>query len=174
MSDITIGPLRLDPATARPISAANLPMIKLDERTTEALKRFKDSLDDPAARPSPPADPLYATVKVGGRVVASLSNSGVASFPRSADAIPGLTSDGIGPELAAARAAQIAQALGGTVEMAPTALSQTQWTASPYARSLQDSSRGEQALAQLSALLDAGSHAAIQRQLQQAAEPMTP
>lgn len=170
MPDIAIAPQRIDPATVRPISAANLPMIKLDERTTEALKQFKESLDSAAARRPPPADPLYATVKVGGRVVASLSNSGVASFPRSADAIPGLTAEGVGPDLAAARAAQIAQALGGTVEIAPSALSQTQWATSPYARSLHESSRVDQALAQLSALVDAGTRAALQ-QLQQQVDP---
>jgi hypothetical protein len=72
----------------------------------------------------------YATVKVNGQVVATLYNSGCAELTNAAAAKvdaanePDLT----GPDLAKWRAQTYAKALGGTVEMADTAKTQSEWT----------------------------------------------
>src|SRR5262249_11521579 len=72
----------------------------------------------------------YATVKVNGKVVATLYNGGSAAMTNAAAAMadlqdpPGLTG---GPDLAQWRAERIAKAVGGTIEKAPTAIAQSAW-----------------------------------------------
>ncbi len=78
---------------------------------------------------------IYATVKVNGKVVATLYNSGGSMMTNAAAGAVGDLQDppGLngGPNLAQARAERIAKVLGGTIEKAPTALTQSQWTPRP-------------------------------------------
>ena len=74
----------------------------------------------------------YATVKVNGKIIATLDNSGSSAMTNEAAAMvgglqdpPGLTS---GPELAQWRAERIAMATGGTIEKAASAMTQSEWT----------------------------------------------
>lgn len=73
----------------------------------------------------------YATVKVGGKVVATLYNGGSVAMTNEAAAKVGDLQDppGLvgGPDLAQWRAERIAKAVGGTVEKAPTAITQSEW-----------------------------------------------
>src|SRR5262245_57245534 len=74
----------------------------------------------------------YATVKVNGKIVATLYNSGCSAMTNEAAAKvgdfqdpPGLTG---GPDLAQWRAQRIAEATGGTIEKASTAITQSDRT----------------------------------------------
>ncbi len=71
---------------------------------------------------------IYANVVVDGKVVATVSNTGCAVL---VDGLPDLhdmlSLDGHGPNLAATRARQIADALGGTVATSSSALTQKQF-----------------------------------------------
>jgi hypothetical protein len=78
---------------------------------------------------------IYATVKVNGKVVATLYNSGGSATSNAAAGVVGDLQDppGLngGPDLAQSRADRIAKALGGTIEKAPTAITQSEWTPRP-------------------------------------------
>ena len=73
----------------------------------------------------------YATVKVDGKVVATLYNGGSVAMTNRAAAMAGDLQDppGLkgGPDLAQWRAEGIAKAVGGTVEKASTAITQSAW-----------------------------------------------
>jgi hypothetical protein len=75
---------------------------------------------------------VYATVKVNGKVVATLYNGGSSEMTNEAAARVGNLQDppGLngGPNLAQWRAESIAKATGGTIEKAPTAITQSEWT----------------------------------------------
>ena len=74
---------------------------------------------------------IYATVKVNGKVVATLYNGGSSVMTNDAAGKVGDLQDppGLngGPDLAQWRAERIAKAVGGTVEKAPTAIAQSEW-----------------------------------------------
>ena len=74
---------------------------------------------------------IYATVKVNGKVVATLYNGGSVAMTNAAAATVGDLQDppGLngGPDLAQSRANRIAEAVGGTVEKASTAITQSAW-----------------------------------------------
>ena len=73
----------------------------------------------------------YATVKVDGKVVATLYNGGSVTMTNQAAAMAGDLQDppGLngGPDLAQWRAEHIAKAVGGTIEKASTAITQSEW-----------------------------------------------
>ena len=75
---------------------------------------------------------IYATVKVNGKVVATLYNGGSSAMTNEAAGKVGSLQDppGLsgGPDLAQWRAEHIAKAVGGTIETAPTAITQSAWT----------------------------------------------
>jgi hypothetical protein len=75
---------------------------------------------------------VYATVKVNGKVVATLYNAGSSAMTNEAAAKVGNLQDppGLdgGPNLAQWRAESIAKATDGTIEKAPTAITQSEWT----------------------------------------------
>jgi hypothetical protein len=90
---------------------------------------------------------IYATVKVNGKVVATLYNGGSSMMTNAAAAMVGDLQDppGLigGPDLAQWRAEHIAKAVGGTVEKASTAITQSEWkprqtTSTDYTRSQLD------------------------------------
>ncbi|MEW5726567.1 MAG: hypothetical protein AB1918_01960 [Pseudomonadota bacterium] len=102
------------------------------------LARFHDmakrAIEGPYTRPVGRAGyGDYAQVMVGGKVVATLSNEGFAQTSNAlgAQLAGGLVSDGQGPALAQRRAEQIAAAVGGTVVMLETAMTQTEWNRRP-------------------------------------------
>ena len=74
---------------------------------------------------------IYATVKVKGKVVATLYNGGSSAMTNAAAAAIGDLQDPAnlkgGPDLAQWRAERIAKAVGGTVEKASTAITQSEW-----------------------------------------------
>jgi hypothetical protein len=90
---------------------------------------------------------IYATVKVNGKVVATLYNGGSSAMTNDAAAKAGNLQDppGLngGPDLAQWRAEHIAKAVGGTIEKAPTAIVQSAWaprqsTSTSYTRAQLD------------------------------------
>ena len=90
---------------------------------------------------------IYATVKVIGKVVATLYNGGSSMMTNAAAATVGDLQDppGLigGPDLAQWRAEHIAKAVGGTVEKASTAITQSEWkprqtTSTDYSRAQLD------------------------------------
>jgi hypothetical protein len=90
---------------------------------------------------------IYATVKVNGKVVATLYNGGSSAMTNEAAAKVGDLQDppGLigGPDLARWRAEHIAKAVGGTVEKASTAITQSEWkprqtTSTDYTRAQLD------------------------------------
>ena len=90
---------------------------------------------------------IYATVKVNGKIVATLYNAGSSLMTNDAAAKVGDLQDppGLigGPDLAQWRAERIAKAVGGTVEKATTAITQSAWkprqtTSTDYTRAQLD------------------------------------
>jgi hypothetical protein len=80
----------------------------------------------------------YAQVKVNGKVVATLYSGGSATLTNGAAAVIDNLKDPerlFGPNLAQWRADAYAKALGGTVEKAGTAISQSQWNRTRTRRS---------------------------------------
>ena len=108
----------------------------------------------------------YATVKVNGNVVATLYNGGSSVMTNDAAAKVGDLQDppGLngGPDLAQRRAERIAKAVGGTIEKASTAITQSEWkprqtTSTNYTRAQLDAAldammaEGQKVMAQRSA-----------------------
>lgn len=85
--------------------------------------------DVPEGPPDNAPENIYARVIVGGKVVATLYNSGGAESTSAAAAAYNWAAEPsiAGPDLARLRAQGIADALGGTVEMADTAQTQAEW-----------------------------------------------
>ncbi|HYI28701.1 MAG TPA: hypothetical protein VD863_12725 [Bradyrhizobium sp.] len=116
---------------------------------------------------------IYATVKVNGKVVATLYNGGSSMMTNAAAGAVGDLQDppGLngGPDLAQARAERIAKALGGTIEKAPPAIAQSQWTPRPdistnYSRTqLDDAWQAMMAESQRAMALRAAGYSATQQ-----------
>ncbi|MBR1142706.1 hypothetical protein JQ567_05380 [Bradyrhizobium sp. AUGA SZCCT0431] len=74
---------------------------------------------------------IYATVKVNGKIVATLYNGGSSVMTNEAAGKVGDLQDppGLngGPDLAQSRAERIAKAVGGTIDKASTAITQSAW-----------------------------------------------
>ncbi|MDB5575034.1 MAG: hypothetical protein JWR80_210 [Bradyrhizobium sp.] len=169
---------QLDTSKLKAVSIADLPELRdqmasmwLNSQAAEA--RMATEVPDNAPQN------IYATVKVNGKVVATLYNGGSSAMTNAAAGAVGDLQDppGLngGPDLAQARAERIAKALGGTIEKAPTAITQSQWTPRPdistnYSRTQLDNAwqaimaEGQRATAQraagyATAQQPAGSHA---------------
>ncbi|MBI5131015.1 MAG: hypothetical protein HZA66_16365 [Rhodopseudomonas palustris] len=119
----------LKPLIATPVSAADNP--ELRDMMASNWLRMQNVPDPETVVPDNAPQNTYATVKVNGKVVATLYNGGVSMMTNDAAAAvseledpPGLS----GPNLAQWRADKYAQLLGGTVEKASTAITQSQWT----------------------------------------------
>ncbi len=123
-----------------PIDVSKLKKANVDltayKLTDEYARKMKELGMAAIALPggaSAPKDDVYAHVKKDGKIVATLYNSGAAVTSNAGHArVKDLPTMGenemrVGPELAQARAREIADKLGGTVEKAGTALSQSQW-----------------------------------------------
>jgi capsid protein len=107
---------------------------------------------------------IYATVKVNGKVVATLYNGGSSAMTNAAAGAVGDLQDppGLngGPDLAQSRAERIAKALGGTIEKAPTAITQSEWKPRPDVSRDYTRSQLDQAF---QAMMAEGQRAAAQR-----------
>jgi len=103
---------------------------ELRDRMAESWLR-KKAADVVTDVPDNAPQNIYATVKVNGNVVATLYNGGSSVMTNDAAAKVGDLQDppGLngGPDLAQRRAERIAKAVGGTVEKAPTAITQSEW-----------------------------------------------
>jgi hypothetical protein len=147
---------------AKFISAADDPVLR-DLMATNWLRTHGASTTQPFVSDDAPEN-TYAQVKVDGKVVATLYNGGSSTMTNEAGATvsglqdpPGLG----GPNLAQWRADSYARLLGGTVEKAPTAITQSQWT--PHESSSTGYSR-DQLDAAFQAMLAEGHRATAQRQ----------
>jgi hypothetical protein len=155
---------KLDTSGLKIISVADVPELRDEMATmwldTQAAKsRLATDVPDDAPQN------IYATVKVNGKVVATLYNGGSSAMTNDAAGKVGNLQDpgGLGgPDLAQSRAEYIARALGGTIEKAPTAITQSEWTprqtiSTNYTRAQLDSgyramiAEGQKAAAQRSA-----------------------
>lgn len=112
-----------------PISAIDDPTLR--DLLATAWLTMHDADRIPTGPPDNAPENTYAQVKVDGKVVATVYNSGVTAMSNAAAAElsdvqdpPGL----LGPNLAQWRANTYAKILGGTVEKASTAIRQDQWT----------------------------------------------
>jgi hypothetical protein len=147
---------------AKPMSAADNPVLR-DLLATNWLT-MHDTGASQSVTPDNAPENTYAQVKVNGKVVATLYNSGASAMTNDAAAGVGKLEDppGLGgPDLAQWRADQYAARLGGTVEKASTAITQSQWTpregkSTTYSR--------EQLDAAFQAMLAEGQKATAQRQ----------
>ena len=108
-----------------------------NRQVLDALGRAQDlrSAQPPDTAGNPAYQP-YATVRVGGTVVAEIDNHGFATMSNAVAAklgagLPGHVNGRNGPELAQARAEFIAERLGGRVEKSASALTQGQFDAIP-------------------------------------------
>lgn len=127
---------RIDPKSMRVFNLA-----EADEETFNAhVKSMQSVLEGLHAVPpdlsNNPAYKDYARVTVNGKVVATLDNNGGAITSNAigakvAGVLPGSVNGQSGPALAQARAEAIAKLLGGKVEIADTALTQSAWAAIP-------------------------------------------
>jgi hypothetical protein len=147
---------------AKFISAADDPVLH-DLMATNWLTTHGAGATQPSVSDDAPQN-TYAQVKVNGKVVATLYNGGSSTMTNGAAAKigdlrdpPGLS----GPDLAQWRADSYAELLGGTVEKAPTAITQSQWT--PHESSSTTYSR-DQLDAAFQAMVTEGQKAAAQRQ----------
>lgn len=115
--------------------------IELAERRLEANKQFLEH--EYTTQPAPPdmsnwaGDKAYGTVMVGGRVVATITNQGVVETRNDSlgqklqNILIGEVNGKNGPDLAQARAQQIANLLGGRIQTTDTAISQREYDALP-------------------------------------------
>ena len=121
----------IDTSQLKIVSVRDIPEIRdrmaaawLDTQAANAAAASGVSDDDP--------ENTYATVKVDGKVVATLYNGGSVTMTNEAAAAVGDLNDpsapkGAGPNSAQWRAERIAKAMGGTVEKASTAITQSEW-----------------------------------------------
>lgn len=125
----------------KPVHASELPeglfsrIMQVQERMLEQkYTQMPDTAENPAYQP-------YASVTLNGEVVAEIDNHGftATSHANGAKIQRGLPMEGAGgeitgPALAKARAEYIAEALGGEVSVAETALTQNQFSAIPQVK----------------------------------------
>ena len=120
----------IDMSGVKAVSLADLPEIR-DRMATSWLNTQAANAAWATTVPDNAPQNTYATVKVNGKVVATLDNSGGVAMTNQAGAMVGdLLGPGApngGPDLAQWRAERIAKAMGGTVEKASTAIPQSAW-----------------------------------------------
>uniref|UniRef100_Q07IA7 Uncharacterized protein n=1 Tax=Rhodopseudomonas palustris (strain BisA53) TaxID=316055 RepID=Q07IA7_RHOP5 len=153
---------QLKPLSAKPISAADDPALRDMLATGWLMMQGSQATQSVASDDA--SQKTYAQVKVNGKVVATLDNGGCSTMTNEAAAKVGDLQDppGLGgPDLAQWRADNYARRLGGTVEKASTAITQSQWT--PH-ESWSTSYSREQLDAAFQAMLAEGQRSAAQSQ----------
>jgi hypothetical protein len=131
-------------ADARPVDMSGAKTIRAWEQSDEFFASFVRAQEAilesrHTARPDTSSDPAYApyaTVQIGGRVVAEIDNHGWVTTSNATAAGIGKLPDSAGgaisgPTLARARAEYLADRLGGSVVTAPTAMTQAEFTRLP-------------------------------------------
>ncbi|KPG01414.1 hypothetical protein IP86_03925 [Rhodopseudomonas sp. AAP120] len=126
---------RVDISQVKPLPAAT-PISAIDDPTLRDLLAtawltMHRAQDVPAGPADNAPENTYARIKIGGKVVATVYNSGVSEMSNAAAGELGDLQDPpnlLGPNLAQWRAENYARVLGGTVEKASTAITQDQWT----------------------------------------------
>jgi hypothetical protein len=127
---------KLDSAGLKIIAVKDLPELR-DQMATNWLIMRAGELAMATEVPDNAPQNIYATVKVDGKVVATLYNGGSSWTTNAVGAKVGNLdpdrngSPPGGPNLAQWRAEYIAKVVGGTIEKAPTAITQSQWTPRP-------------------------------------------
>jgi hypothetical protein len=109
--------------------------IEAQKQLIEANRQHLENQYSSRNNPQPenlPQTQLYATIKVGGKVVASLDNQGVVTTASDLSQellarLPNELNGGNGPDLAQARAQVLAGYFGGKVEKADTAINQLEF-----------------------------------------------
>ncbi|MBU0912880.1 MAG: hypothetical protein KKF22_10115 [Gammaproteobacteria bacterium] len=104
---------------------------QLIEANQQYLEHQYSSRNNPLAESLPQTQP-YATIKVGGKVIASVDNQGVVTTASGLNKdllsmLPDDVNGSSGPNLAQARAEVLAGYLGGKVEKADTAITQLEF-----------------------------------------------
>jgi hypothetical protein len=153
---------QLKPLSAKPISAVDDPALRDMLATGWLMMQGSQATQSVASDDA--SQKTYAQVKVNGKVVATLDNGGCSTMTNEAAAKVGDLQDppGLGgPDLAQWRADHYARLLGGTVEKASTAITQSQWT--PHESRSTSYSR-EQLDAAFQAMLAEGQRSAAQSQ----------
>ncbi|EKO38692.1 MAG: hypothetical protein B193_2599 [Solidesulfovibrio magneticus str. Maddingley MBC34] len=137
---------QIDLASVKPVTAS-LKAVHLEEAPEDLFQMIMNAKQNMleqryAAPPDTSKNPTYApyaTVVVNGKVVAKIDNHG---FVETSNAMSDQCADAIkaaddrcggasGPQLAQARAEEIAKALGGKVDKASTAMTQRAFEATP-------------------------------------------
>ena len=152
----------IDKSKLKMVSIEDLPELR-DRLATAWLDRQAAEARMATEVPDNAPQNIYATVKVNGRVVATLYNGGSVGMTNNAAAAVGDLQDppGLGgPDLAQWRAETIAKATGGTIEKAPTAIAQSAWTPR---QSLSTNYTREQLDAAFQAMMAEGQKATAQR-----------
>jgi len=152
----------VDVSQLKIISVKDNPELR-DLMATNWLKMRADEATFATSVPDNAPQNIYATVKVEGKVVATLYNAGSVAMTNEAGGKVGDLQDppGLGgPDLAQWRAKRIAEVVGGMIERAPTAIAQSEWkpresTSSNYSRAQLD--------AAFEAMMAEQSKAAVQR-----------
>lgn len=120
----------IDMSGVKAVSVADLPEIR-DMMAKHWLDTQAANATWATAVPDNAPQNTYATVKVNGKIVATLYNGGSVAMTNRAAAMVGDLQDppgpNGGPDLAQWRAERIAKAVGGTVEKASTAITQSAW-----------------------------------------------
>jgi hypothetical protein len=152
----------IDKSKLKAVSIADLPELR-DRLATAWLDRQVAEARMATEVPDNAPQNVYATVKVNGKVVATLYNGGSVAMTNAAAGAVGTFQDppGLGgPNLAQWRAETIAKATGGTIEKAPTAIAQSAWTPR---QSLSTSYTRAQLDAAFEAMIAEGQRAGAQR-----------
>ncbi|EPY03537.1 hypothetical protein [Magnetospirillum fulvum] len=120
-------------STLRPIDMSTVKAVKLEgQDLIDFYRQTKEIIEQQYTVPTQTGGyGEYAQVEVNGKKVATLTNEGYAETSENLAGL-NLETDAIGgPQLAQRRADQIAKALGGTVVLSPSAMTQTQWQNRP-------------------------------------------
>lgn len=126
---------KLDTSGLMAVSLKDNPRIR-DQIATNWLDARSAQQTVDTSEPDNTPQNAYATVKVGGKVVATVYNGGSAEMTidtiGKVGSLPDPDPNG-GPDVAQARAEYIAKAVGGTIEASPTAITQSEWKQRPDA-----------------------------------------
>jgi hypothetical protein len=164
---------KIDTSRLKAISVNDMPELR-DRMATNWLATQAANAAFATEVPDNAPQNIYATVKVNGKVVATLYNAGSSAMTNEAAAAVGNLQDppGLigGPDLAQWRAEHIAKAVGGTVEKASTAITQSAWTPR---QSVSTSYTREQLDAAFEAMMAERQTAIAQRQAGYSVPPQT-
>ncbi|MBO9559509.1 MAG: hypothetical protein J7515_13150 [Caulobacter sp.] len=150
---IPVGELkRVDPSMIWRLSGTSMAPVLAAPRLIDPSSML-DTMKDAGVTPDNDPSRLFAEVYKDGKLVAQLYNGGSSTTYGQAEGI--ITGENepydSGPQLAQWRANKIAAALGGTVKMAGTAQTQSQWQVTHAA----EQAKRDQAMAPYRAAMDA-------------------